>query len=265
MNAFFQTEPFSRALMEALEYVAHGGADLAECLHAAQTVAEGDYESWHLAWTALAERVRRCGARELAAGRTTTARGALLRAAHYYRVACRFCAPAESDPRLRTTRRASEACFGTAMRLSASACQTVPLAPADAGYLYRAEGDGSSDELRPRPTLLAVGGEGVTPLDLYFACAVAATRHGWHCLAAATGDEHTLRRAALALPCVDPNRLASLTLSHLPDGDDSSDDGSGGALGRFHRRLACWLDDEQSRDEGEKERRWHARLKLPFA
>jgi hypothetical protein len=158
MNAFFQTEPFSRALINALDYVAHGGADLAECLRAAGMVREGDYESWHLAWAALAERVRRCAAHELAAGRTTTARSALLRASHYYHVACRFCAPAEGDPRLRTTRRASTACFDTAMRPGRSAaCQAFALAPA-AGSRYLYSADNSDSESRPRPTLLVQGG-----------------------------------------------------------------------------------------------------------
>ena len=45
MNTFFETESFSCALMAALDYVAHGGADMGECLSAAQTVREGDYES----------------------------------------------------------------------------------------------------------------------------------------------------------------------------------------------------------------------------
>jgi hypothetical protein len=280
MNDFFQTEPFACALKNMLDYAAHGGADVSECFQAAQTVREGDYDSWHRAWAGLAERVRRSGAHELAAGRTTTARGALLRAAHYYRVACRFCAPAERDPRLRTTRRASDACFETAMRLSVPACQSVALAGAPTsatGYLYRAES--SDDESgRPRPTLIAVGGEGVTVLDLYFLCAVAATRHGWHCLAAAapTGDDAAAhesepvfgapRRAALALPCVDPHRLAVLTLSSPPpDGDDNRGDDDLATLGRFHQRLTRWLHDQQSCHGRQKEPRWHARLKLPFA
>jgi hypothetical protein len=251
MNAFFQTEPFSRALIDVLDYVAHGGADLAECLHAAGMVREGDYESWHLAWAALAERVRRCAAHELAAGRRTTARRALLRAAHYYHVACRFCAPAEGDPRLRTTRRASDACFDTAMRLSVpAACQAVALAPAaGSGYLYCAVD--SDSESRPRPTLLVLGAEGVTALDLYFLCVVAATRHGWHCLASATTsiggavDENAVRRAAVTLPSVDPARLAVLVSSPLPDGEDKGGHDNGGELGRFHQRLTRWLDDHQ--------------------
>jgi hypothetical protein len=280
MNDFFQTEPFACALKNMLDYAAHGGADVSECFQAAQTVREGDYDSWHRAWAGLAERVRRSGAHELAPA------GQRPRAA-------RCCAPRTiTGSRAGSALRPSEtrACAPPAGRATPvsrrpcacpfPACQSVALAGAPTsatGYLYRAES--SDDESgRPRPTLIAVGGEGVTVLDLYFLCAVAATRHGWHCLAAAapTGDDAAAhasepvfsapRRAALALPCVDPHRLAVLTLSSPPpDGDDNRGDDDLATLGRFHQRLTRWLHDQQSCHGRQKEPRWHARLKLPFA
>jgi hypothetical protein len=281
MNAFFQTEPFENALRQALDYAALGGPEVAECLEAAGAVRDGDHESWHATWLGLAERVRRQGAGELAAGRKTSARDALLRAAGGYRTAGVFLEP--NDPRTQTTGAASAACFATAMRLSGPLCEIVEIAQGDTrrvGYLHRA---GCDD--RPRATLLVAGGVDVTPLELYFACGVAATHHGWHCLCAGSGDEDTreLARALLGtaatLPSVDPACLAvaALTVSG-PSGSsprssavrrvarplamgsageiaaalrrgvtdplviNDAETGDGfGALGRFHQRLSHWL------------------------
>ncbi len=223
MNSFFQTEAFSCALIEALDCAAHGGADMGECLSAAQMVREGDHESWHIAWIGLAERVRRWAASDLAEGRKGAARDAFLRAAHYYRTAGRFLQRDGRDPRVSTTREASGACFKTAMRLSAPACEAVEIAHEGTrrtGYLHRAGGDE-----RPRATLLAVGVAGATPLELYFACALAALRRGWHCLAVNGGEEAEPDRrglaeaflgAAAALPLVDPACLAALAYGEQP-------------------------------------------------
>ena len=239
MNSFFQTEPFSCALMEALDYVACGGADMGECLSAAGSVHENDRESWYIAWNGLAERVRRGAAPVLADGQARGARDAFLRAALYYRMAGRFLEREPLDPRASTADGASEACFATAMRLSSPLCETVEVAHGGArrtGYIHRADAGE-----RPGATLLVAGGAGATPLELYFACAVAAARCGWHCLAVGPGAEtdgpaltHSLVDAAVTLPCVDPGCLAVLAFR----GGNEAPFQDGGGRRRLARPLA---------------------------
>jgi hypothetical protein len=223
MNPFSSSDIFSAALMTALDYAAYGGADIGECLQAFALVRNGDRESWHLAWIELADNVRRRATQNLTGGRKTEAANAFLRAAHYYRMAACFLQKEPPDPRVATTREAGGACFTTAMRLSVPACETAKVEHKGTGrtaYLHRA-----NDEARPRATVLVVGEVGGTPLELYFSCAAAVNRCGWHCLAVSGGDEadtdsktfaESLLKAAVGLASVDPACLALLLFREEP-------------------------------------------------
>jgi hypothetical protein len=90
---------------------AYGGADVGECLAAAERVRGTDRSSWHDAWWGLAEKVS-----ELARGaedddRLETARAAFLRASSYYRTAGVMLMGAPPDPRLIACNRAQTEAF----------------------------------------------------------------------------------------------------------------------------------------------------------
>lgn len=68
----------------------YGGAELGECLAAAASVTAGDRESWHRAWTTLADRTFAAAELSAAHGHRESARCAFLRASNYYRNAYVF-------------------------------------------------------------------------------------------------------------------------------------------------------------------------------
>ena len=72
-------------LLRAVGAAPYDGADLGECLQAARAVQGSSLDSWHDAWTTLAERVQGLAETEDAAGHTESARRAYLRASTYYR------------------------------------------------------------------------------------------------------------------------------------------------------------------------------------
>src|ERR1035438_7434662 len=74
---------FVRTLMVA----ATGGAELSECLLAAERIRRNDDESWIREWAGIAESVNRIAERATQEGQTVTARQAYLRASNYYRAA----------------------------------------------------------------------------------------------------------------------------------------------------------------------------------
>jgi hypothetical protein len=79
------TFPFSyvRTLMVAPT----GGAEINECLLAAERIKENDTESWVRAWVTTAEKAAQKAEQALQAGQAVTARQAYLRASNYYRSA----------------------------------------------------------------------------------------------------------------------------------------------------------------------------------
>jgi hypothetical protein len=221
MKTFPQTDYFSSALTTALDYATYGGADISECLRATESIRSGDRESWHLAWIDLADRTRRQATQDLSHGRETEARETFLRSAHYYRTAGLFLERSPDDARIATTAEASGACFATAMRLFAPICEIMPLEIESSrctAYLHRASGNAL-----PKPTLLVIGEAGATPLDLYFSCAIAANRSGWHCLTVSGGQGNPLMDLAEKLlstvedlDSVDRGCLGLLTFQREP-------------------------------------------------
>ncbi|MFF4038805.1 alpha/beta hydrolase family protein [Streptomyces sp. NPDC001816] len=81
---FSQNDQFDYEILLALGAAWRQGADVGEVLATAAAVADGDGEAWFTAWVELARRVREQAGRSAAAGRTVSARDALLRAAGYF-------------------------------------------------------------------------------------------------------------------------------------------------------------------------------------
>lgn len=225
---------FSYETLRAVSYTPYDGADVGEVMATAARVREGDWESWHTEWLALAGRTERIARHAREAGHVESARAAYLRAANYYRTAEFFLRDdPDHDPRLRRTWQQGVDCFSAAAELAGPAWRriTIPYAGVHLeGYFFQA-GPRSEGEER-RPTLLAFGGFDSTVEEMYFTAAAPALRRGWNCLIfEGPGQGAALRRhglrfrpdweavvspvvdLAVTLPGVDPDGLALLGMS----------------------------------------------------
>ncbi|WP_336112615.1 alpha/beta hydrolase family protein [Streptomyces sp. PTD9-10] len=81
---FSENDQFDYEILLALGAAWRQGADVGEVLATASAAADGDGEAWFTAWVELARGVREQAGRSAAAGRTVSARDALLRAAGYF-------------------------------------------------------------------------------------------------------------------------------------------------------------------------------------
>jgi pimeloyl-ACP methyl ester carboxylesterase len=230
MTLALSDELFDAQLCRTLGYAPYGGADLGECLAAANRITHPEVDAWYAAWFDLAERVRGLSDEATAAGDAVAARSAFFRAANAYRSAGLMLMQAPIDERLRASHRAQTACFRRAAALLDPPAEIVAI-PFEGttlpGYFFRAGADGV-----PRPTVILTGGYDGAAEELYFANGAAALARGYHVLAfdgpgqGAMLIEHgmpmrpdweTVMRAvvdaALGLPGVDGQRLALIGLS----------------------------------------------------
>ena len=97
VGTFFKDDDFEFMMLMALGATYHKGADIGECLSAAASIEDGDYEGWYRAWLATADRVREFAKQSVARGHRVSARDAFLRASTYYNTAA-FFLDGTSDP-----------------------------------------------------------------------------------------------------------------------------------------------------------------------
>src|SRR6266511_5977289 len=178
MKLHFNDQTFSFELLRAVSYAPYGGAEIGECLATAARIRAGDFESWHVEWRRVGERVDTLAAQALGAGHRISAREAFLRASNYYRTAEFFLAP--DDPRRMPTFEKSRTTFWQFLELSGLCVERVRI-PYEGmtlpGYFYRVD-----DSRAPRRTLLSVGGFDSTGEELYFFAAAAALPRGYNVL-----------------------------------------------------------------------------------
>ncbi|WP_028926071.1 alpha/beta hydrolase family protein [Pseudonocardia acaciae] len=161
----------------------YGGADFGEVLATAERITPGDYDGWHDAWLATAERVGGEASRAQAAGHPVSARDGHLRASTYFRTAEFFLHDNPSDPRIAYAYDRSVEHFRAAARLFRPAIEPVTIpygsiaGAALHGYFYRA-GDGSE----PRPTVMMHSGFDGSAEEVHFVGAWAAVERGYHVL-----------------------------------------------------------------------------------
>jgi alpha-beta hydrolase superfamily lysophospholipase len=177
----FEKDPaFWFETLRCLSHVADGGADVGECLSTAGRIVEGDYDSWHDAWLATADRVAREAERGLARGHRVSARGALLRASNYYRSAEFFLHANPNDPRVDHAWKRSVECFQRTAELFEPLIELVEI-PYEGttlpGYFYRAD-----TARQPRPTIVMHNGFDGTGEEMHFCGAWAAVTRGYHVL-----------------------------------------------------------------------------------
>jgi len=180
MRLFFRDPLFDAQLLRTAGHACYGGADLGECLTAAQRIRERDLAGWFTAWMELAGRVRADAGRSLEQGHPVSAREGFLRASNYYRTAYVFLFGAPLHPELRRAYHLHRQSFAQAAPLLDVSIEAVRIPYEQTnlqGYFLRASNDSV-----PRATLILNGGYDSTAEELYFWNAAAALRRGYHCL-----------------------------------------------------------------------------------
>jgi pimeloyl-ACP methyl ester carboxylesterase len=217
----FEEDPqFWFETLRLFGHAAYGGSDFGEVLAAASTVTPGDYDGWHDAYRALADRLYA----EAADAGPVTARDLLLRASTYYFSAEFFLHGDPADPRIAAAYDRSVECF---RRAEVAEPVEIPYEGTVLhGYFYRAPGDG------PKPLLIMHNGFDGSAEECHYLGAGAGAGHGYHVLTFdGPGQPSAVRREKLlfrpdwehvvtpvvdfapALAGVDPARIALLGVS----------------------------------------------------
>ena len=153
-----------------------GGAEINECLRAAEKVRANDNDGWVREWASLAEEVHRTADRAMRAGQTVTARQAYLRASNYYRAA--MLSLPHTDGRFDRYLTSSRECFHEATKLLSPPIEVVSI-PFGAAHL---PGYFLSAGEHNRPTLLVLNGGDSTNEEMVHWLGFAATARGWNCM-----------------------------------------------------------------------------------
>jgi len=163
---------FVRTLMVA----GTGGAEINECLLAAERISGNDEESWIREWASVAENACRVADQAVQSGQAVTARQAYLRASNYYRAAM-FSLP-HTDVRLDSYLTSSRECFRRAAKLFSPQIEVVDIPFGDA----RLPGYFLSVGQPKRPTLLVLNGGDSTNEEMVHWLGFAAVARGWNCM-----------------------------------------------------------------------------------
>jgi hypothetical protein len=180
VGTFFKDDDFEFMMLRALGATYHKGADIGECLSAAASIQDGDYEGWYGAWLATADRVRGFAEHGVAKGHRASARDAFLRASTYYNTAAFFLDGTSDPSRLLPTWKAHRECFDEAASRFDPPFEKVEI-PYEGttlpGYLFKVDDSG-----RSRPLLILNNGSDGPVTDMYLMGAAAALERGYNAL-----------------------------------------------------------------------------------
>ncbi|KAI1390874.1 alpha/beta-hydrolase [Hypoxylon trugodes] len=170
-------DSFNFELLRVLAHTTYGGADISECLIAAQEIVPGDFESWYEVWYRRAERVL-SQAKDLK--NPVSIRDAMFRAATYSRAADFFLHGNWDDPRIDSLWKRQTECFDAAIatldnpgyrKLVKADGFNVPIIVFPAGKV----GDD-----KKRPTILLGNGMDGSMGEMYHMHGVAALERGYN-------------------------------------------------------------------------------------
>lgn len=200
----------------------YNGSDYGECLSTAKKILNGDAESWHREWNALAEQVQARAEHSLQNGERETARKAFLCASTYHRAPL-FIMP-RKHPDFYKHGQAMQNCFQKAAALFHPQIEVIEVPFQEntlPGYFWKVD-----DIKTPRPTLVVVGGVETWAEDCCFMIGPSGAERGYHVVTADLAGQgmnpdkglyfgarmETTAQAlvdyALSRPEVDPHRLA---------------------------------------------------------
>lgn len=174
-------ESFWYETLRSFDHVAYGGADFGEVLAISERITEGDYDSWHDAYLAAADRLAAEADAALCAGHRVSARDGLLRASNYYRSADFFLHGNPDDPRHFHAYDLSVECFQQAAPLLPVPARPVEIPYEDTalpGYFYGAGGPGE-----PGPLIIIHTGFDGTAEEMHTQGAAALAERGYRVLA----------------------------------------------------------------------------------
>ncbi|MBE7210248.1 MAG: alpha/beta fold hydrolase [Gluconacetobacter diazotrophicus] len=180
MKLGFQDNSFAFELVRNLGFIYYGGADLGEMMATAETVVEGDLESWYAAWHARGELTLQRAEASLHAGSKQSAKEGFLRASTYFRMAEFYLHGNPDDPRILGEARASQAAYAAAAALIGPTWEPVEIPYENTtlpGWFYKVD-----DSDTPRPTLVFHGGYDSSIEELFFYGGAPAVRRGYNCL-----------------------------------------------------------------------------------
>jgi alpha-beta hydrolase superfamily lysophospholipase len=164
-----------------IAYIPYGGADFGEIRAVAEAVGDGDHGAFYEAWVSAGDRLKGEAEAALSAGHKVSARELYLRASVFYSASYHPLYGAPVDPRLLTAFRKQTDALEMGLGLSAPTIERLSI-PLDEtpmpGYFIPAQGL----EHEMRPLIIFNNGYDCTITDTYFACAVAASRRGYHSL-----------------------------------------------------------------------------------
>ena len=165
VGTFFKDHDFEYMMISALGATYHKCADIGECLTAAASIEDGDYEGWYRAWLATANRVRGFADQSTAKGHQASARDAYLRASLIYYKNAAFFLDGTSDPsRLLPTWKAHRECFDEAASRFDPPVAKVEIPYEDTtlpGYLFKVD-----DSCRSRLLLILNNGSDSDAADM---------------------------------------------------------------------------------------------------
>jgi pimeloyl-ACP methyl ester carboxylesterase len=175
----FRDPEFDYQLLRAMGTADYGGSTVGECLAAAGMITDGDTGSWVRAFGDLAARVEDRARACAAAGHVVSGRDHFLRASTYHRTAEYY---AEADPvALAESGRRSRECFEAAAALFDPPVESLSIAFEGGflpGYLVQPRG-GTTNDGRPRGTLVAFGGFDSGAEEMYFQVGAPGAARGW--------------------------------------------------------------------------------------
>lgn len=200
----------------------YAGSDEAECFATAERIVDGDVQSWQDEWMRLAEQVKVEADDALHRGDREQARNAYLRACTYFRAPLFIMRP--TNQHFESNWRTMRACFQQTTDLFDPAIEQIRVSFQGRvldGYFWKVSDDG-----KPRPTLLVIGGLETFAEDCYFMVGPAGTQRGYNVLTVDVPGQginpyqelylearmeipmRTVLDYALTRPEIDPDRLA---------------------------------------------------------
>lgn len=220
MKSFFKDKQFSFQTLRLIGEAVYGSSDIGEVMCACEKIIDGDFESWCIQWSKLAERVHEFADKCYSEENFVSASEAYLRASNYYRTAEFYLHENLKDPRIKELYNKSLQCFSFVVKLNPSIIEAVkiPYEKTNLPAHFYHTNDG-----KKRPTLIAMTGFDGTKEEMY-GLALNALKRGINCLAfEGPGQGEVIRNQNLAFR-YDYEKVVTPVVDYLLSRDEVDSD-----------------------------------------